>query len=412
MKFLVEWLGTRGPNNAPELAATAARISIVIANQTVTEFREAQENTVRPSIVMPAYVLAEGFVQRWWTLMGGRGCTVRLRTFRQGFAVPDISIHPDSTEVEVVARPFAYDNPPVSFLNSARELVARSDFDCELRAFIENVVSHLAKLELDNSELAQYWRAIQTSDQNVSERDFCLAAGALGCDPYAISEQDAALLEQASTIFSDEPLREFLSAIGASRVDEAVTWIRQEDIRLGVHAALPKLDDIGGRVEEVELLKKQRRGISDTTLQRRRARLSITQRQIDLNSVDALAKAFGGADFGVSRRSVQGLRAVIEHEAHSTRIIVGGERPEQSKLFTLARAVGDSIVFGEDRRTAITDNETRRQAIGRAFAAELLAPAELVSERLKEGWTLGDIAIERGVGEQVIKHQIENLPAG
>jgi hypothetical protein len=406
VRILADWVA-RGANSVPELAATVARLSIDIAGINVTELKFDREEYLRPHVVMPAYVLAEGLAHRWWTLVGARGRTINLRTLRQGFAVPDIAITPDATNVHIVAKSFRYENPPVSFINNAEEYLTHPDLESKLRGFVERVIAQTA--EIGETELSKYWRSIQISEQNASERAFCIAAGALGCDPYSISNDDAQLIQQASGIFTEEQLSEFLSAIAVQNTRDAVTWIESEEERLGARLTLPTLDAISRTVRRKIHRSGEPFEIGYEAARQTRVALNRSP-DARFDSVDALARAFGTGDFDVSSHYVPGIRAVANTGSgrHTKVLVSGGNLPPQSKLFSLARAVGDTIVFENSQRAAITDNETSRQAVGRAFAAELLAPAEIVLGHYREGWTVEDIALERGVSALVIQHQIEN----
>jgi hypothetical protein len=407
VKFLLDWVA-RGSNSVPELAATVARLLITVADTNVTEFKFDREERLRPHIIMPAYVLAEGIVQRWWTLVGARGRTINFRTFRQGFAVPDIAITPDQSALRVVASPFRYENPPVSFINRSEECSSRASFDVNLRAFISQVIEQLREAKIGETDLSEYWRSIQVSDQNTSERSFCIAAGALGCDPYSISSDNAQLIKLASEVFAEEQLVEFLSAIAIQNTSGTIAWIRNEELRLGTRISLPTLDAISRSVRPQIHRKVEPYEIGYQAARETRVALRRSP-DARFDSVDTLARAFGTGDFRVSSSRVQGIRAVVNTENQRSKILVGGGTlPPQTKLFSFARAVGDAIVFESPQRTAITDNETSRQAVGRAFAAELLAPAAIVLHHYRDGWTVEDIALERGVSDRVIQHQIEN----
>jgi hypothetical protein len=407
VQILADWVA-RGANTAPELAATVARLSISVSGTNVSEFKLAQDNRLRSNVLMPAYVLAEGLTQHWWSLIGARGRRISLQAFRQGFAVPNVVFTPDADNVQVLARTFKYENPPVSFINSAEETCARSDFESALRSFIISVIAHLDAEKVVETELSKYWRSIQVSEQNESERAFCIAAGALGRDPYAISESDAELIQQASGIFKEEQLMEFLSAVGAQNTRNAITWVKNEEDRLGARLTLPTLDAVSRTVRRKIYHSAEPYETGYEAAAQTRSALNHSS-DARFDSVDSLARAFGTGDFDVSRNYVPGVRAVVNAQSDRTKILVaGGNLPSQAKLFSLARAIGDSVVFENSQRAAITDNETSRQAVGRAFAAELLAPAEIVLDHYRNGWTIEDIALERGVSGRVIQHQIEN----
>lgn len=57
------------------------------------------------------------------------------------------------------------------------------------------------------------WSHVSRSLDNPDERAFCEAAGALGVDPYGISEADATFIEQAAELFSGEALLKFLAGV-------------------------------------------------------------------------------------------------------------------------------------------------------------------------------------------------------
>jgi hypothetical protein len=50
-------------------------------------------------IAMPAYPVAQGLARAWWLFLAGRSGTIRLRRFRDGFALPDIRFEPDGLPV-------------------------------------------------------------------------------------------------------------------------------------------------------------------------------------------------------------------------------------------------------------------------------------------------------------------------
>lgn len=79
-------------------------------------------------------------------------------------------------------------------------------------------------------------------------------------------------------------------------------------------------------------------------------------------------------------------------------------------LFSFARAVGDVTCFPEDTGRAVVNrlNRAHRQAAGRAFAAELLAPVEEVCSMENDGYDFDAIAEHFGVSPMVIEHQLDN----
>ncbi len=80
-----------------------------------------------------------------------------------------------------------------------------------------------------------------------------------------------------------------------------------------------------------------------------------------------------------------------------------------SHLFAFARAVGDAACFPEPQLAPITElRSAYRQAAGRAFAAEFLAPSDEIEAMRADKRDIVTIANEFAVSQQVIEHQIAN----
>jgi len=85
-----------------------------------------------------------------------------------------------------------------------------------------------------------------------------------------------------------------------------------------------------------------------------------------------------------------------------------------NQRFAQARALWHFVFGVPSQSFLLTPAHTDRQRVERAFAAELLAPAEGIRERLQSDeveFTFEDVeAIARdfGVSPMVIRHQIEN----
>ena len=82
---------------------------------------------------------------------------------------------------------------------------------------------------------------------------------------------------------------------------------------------------------------------------------------------------------------------------------------EASHLFTFARGIADVVCFPSPQRATVNDlRSAYRQAAGRAFAAELLAPVNEILSMRDDGLDTVAIAEEFAVSTRVIERQIEN----
>jgi IrrE N-terminal-like domain len=80
------------------------------------------------------------------------------------------------------------------------------------------------------------------------------------------------------------------------------------------------------------------------------------------------------------------------------------------RRFVIARAIGDFLSFGHS--SLVTRGQTEHQQRNRAFAAEFLAPAHSIRERLPNATVdeedVEELAAEFQVSPIVIRHQIQN----
>jgi hypothetical protein len=83
---------------------------------------------------------------------------------------------------------------------------------------------------------------------------------------------------------------------------------------------------------------------------------------------------------------------------------------EENRRFLVCRALSD--LFALHKPSLVTSGQTEHQRRNRAFAAEFLAPAEAIRERVPAKHVsdedLEDLAQEFRVSGFVIRHQIEN----
>ncbi len=87
-------------------------------------------------------------------------------------------------------------------------------------------------------------------------------------------------------------------------------------------------------------------------------------------------------------------------------------RREEAVRFAFCRALFEYLTIPEGTPLLVTRARSDRQKRNRAFAAEFLAPADLLREALS-GQTVGeeeldDLAVDFGVSASVIRHQVEN----
>ena len=411
MRFSTEWID-QGPNASAEERATLCRLRLYVSEENACVFFDSSADSACDHVTVPAVHLAEGLATDWWSIFGGRDREHPIRSYRTGFALPNVTLGFDGSTLEVRGKQLASANPDVRFWQVGREGLPRDVAESTLAAFIEEVASRLATAGVPNSEVALRWSRVSRSRDDPEERAFCEAAGALGTDPYGVSETDVLFIEQAADLFSGEALLEFLAGVGNTARGELLNWVRAVEARPPEQACLPELNGIVGRIAEATSRKPTERGWETGYRAARvfRNAMRIPQGEGFVSLSDVTAR-LGSGDFSCAP-GVPGILALV-CRGDDIRIHVRQRGPwewaRHAESFAFARAVGDVVCFGDARRSVLnTLHQAERQAAGRAFAAEFLSPVESVLEMVENGLDDDEIAGSFNVSPQVIAWQIEN----
>jgi hypothetical protein len=162
----------------------------------------------------------------------------------------------------------------------------------------------------------------------------------------------------------------------------------------------------------------ERRGDRNWALGYRRARgvrEALGLRQSDRIRTDkALARKLGAAVNFEPAPGVDGIRALRSYTTGDDVFIHlrdhgRSAQARVAQLFSFARAVGDVACFPIAERSPVNElHSAYRQAAGRAFGAEFLAPIDEIRSMHKDGHDIVTIADELSVSTTVIERQLEN----
>jgi len=146
-----------------------------------------------------------------------------------------------------------------------------------------------------------------------------------------------------------------------------------------------------------------------------RERLDTKDRRID--SVPRLGQALGANPSSWARATSARLKlpfadAMVATTRTGAPYFAVQRSNVHAKTFALCRAVGEYLAVPTDPAAIVTPTHSERQKRNRAFAAELIAPAQelraYVKSPIVDAEEIQDLAAEFGTSEYVIKHQIEN----
>ncbi len=415
MRFSTDWISD-GVNASAEEGATLCNLQIFVNDENACLHFDPGSKATFDRITVPAVHLAEGLSTDWWSIFGGRDREHQILHYRTGFALPDLSFKCDGSTLEVTGSQLSFSNPRVRFWQTGTELLPRDGAESTLAEFIDRVVDQLACHGVVSSEAGVRWSRVSASRSDPDERAFCEAAGALGVDPYLISDSDARIIEAVGALFTEEALIELLAGIRRQKRERArqlLDWVRHQEERFPDESRLPDLADIAEQIRHVAKWQSQERSWAAGYRAARALRAEIVAEPGErLISTEVIAKKLGASDFATTS-AIPGVLAFIARNEGHVHIHLRGDEPEewtvQAKNFAFARAIGDAVCFPDTPRSVVNElRDAERQAAGRAFAAEFLAPIQSVLDMVDSGHDDYEIASSFMVSPQVVARQIES----
>lgn len=422
VKFLVEWV-RNGKNACAEEQATLCYLKILVDGENACAFYDVSEEQHFEYLYIPAVHLAEGIAIGWWDIFGGRDRNFSISPYRNGFALPDLKLCFDGCRFEVFGSQYSSENPKIKFWRTESD-TERKVAESALSKFVDQVVERLSSEGVKKSGVESRWSQISYSRENPEEQVFCEAAGAIGADPYAISESDASFIELAASRFSGEILIEFLAGLreSSSRCSsdthatgtKELDWLSRAESRRSYQFRLGKLDELANDLRDhSQRITGERawgQGYRMARVFRKTLELKATE---NIGPVNSLSKILGNRNFRRASGETAIRAAVSRTDGGKTGIHLrkhGRKKWEYlSGEFAFARAVGDAVCFPDDEISVVNNlKSAERQAVGRAFAAELLAPIDRILDMRDSGKDVGEIAESLDVSPITVERQIEN----
>lgn len=410
----------------PEHRATWARIEISIGHDCLTLVEDRDSGSSRRSIFAPLYPLAEWVVYNWWFLLyhsrPARPGPARIplsrrdrhrhcvRSAGDGFLWPNLEVVPVGRETRLRwGRDRVLDEfSPIRYLTEGEAVLPTDDVERTLTHLVTSVLDRLVEQKETGTPLEKEWEAL--NELGPDERDYCIAAAKLGLDPFAQADQYEASIIEATQRLPYEVLSDFFHAVDPRQILQAVDWIADATSEASGFAGDPS--------EEIRSVR--------TALASSSALDNDTPWRLGWRQAQVARQALGLGDDDhldieqyVPKRSRVGvdprLQAVGYAPGDSVRptIVLGGVAGPSRTRFIQGRALWHRLAKDEST-FLITTSYTDLQKVERAFAAELLAPAEGIrmklsvppSEAVQED--LGFVAEHFGVSPILIENQIEN----
>ena len=427
LRFEFDWVGSEGVRG-PELAETWASLKIVVGDSVITRVLDNRAKTVRDSVYVPLYPLAEWFAENWWFLANEfqnperqndrefhrRHC---LNTGREGYAFPNLEVTPSGAKTALIWKRYEPQWAKVEFLDQGRASVDKLEFLYACGQMIDAVVRRLTACGIEDTLLHEEWAAIQATEVDEEELKFCETAAGLGWDPYDLNDSkrdDIFLLADELGELIDEAVQAVNAAdlrSQAQAIVSAIKSVKQENA-LPLHG-LRAMSAAFSR----EAMNEPPWHVGYEWARHLRQELGLDGQP--LATIGRLAEALGEDEDRV-RGAIQPAQALsVTHLIDGIAAVNADESAsfafrksnEQGLRFSFCRALAE-VLTSSQSRALLTRSHSERQQRNRAFAAEFLAPSLALKERVKQSVVdaeeIDELAEQFGVSWMVIKHQVEN----
>jgi hypothetical protein len=277
-----------------------------------------------------------------------------------------------------------------------------------LATFVTAVVARLDEKGISDTALTKEWRELESIDPD--EAEYCRAVARLGLDPYVGNGAVRDAILRAAAELPSGLLGEFLDAVDPHKIDSGIRWIqRARDIVQSSARTIDELRSLRSEVPKLGTEPWHRTPWQTGWHQARLIRGLLGHAADQVLSLDSLLPT---DDASSGDHGLIGLGGIASDDA--SLFLLGRSVTRESKKFNQGRALWNLLFRQVSDNFLITSSHTDRQKVERAFAAELLAPAEGIRDQLGvDPDVAGDEDLEQvaahfGVSSVLVCHQVEN----
>jgi len=411
----------------PALRSTWARIEIGVGESIVTSVHDARGGGARRGVYGPAFLIAEWVVRNFWFLLNecspsaitpSRAWLRRhsLVGAREGTSLPHFRLYRD--EERVTAEWFAEratERQPVAFIESGRADLEPAQVRAALASAVDQVIEQLRGCSHPDVEaLREDWGAIV--EVGGDDLKLCRRAARMGLDAFEPGDVDDSMVRLLMETADRLPLAtrdDLLDAgVASSRLAAAlaaVIDVVDGDAAHRLHPGLPtssqpRLTDDSRPYDRGYHLARELRQVS-TIGSATKVDLKAVLERLKWGCLADSLKPWHSPD--------RNVKALVGFAKPGVPMILAPALPsKKAERFLVARGLYSLLSHSTEKSPRLlTGAGSATQSAGRAFAAELLAPADMIRARLDAGVDderLEEIAEEFGVSDAVIRHQIDN----
>ena len=396
-----------------ELAVTNNFLSILVKGEIISDVLHQANKSTAKGVYLPLYPVAEWIAANWWRLLYECNSQRGNEDFRychnlsfagEGYFLPNLSFFPEADEVNLEWKKRSINNGDLQFLGQGHAKIPFKDIQDGFASFIRIVIARLETWGIQDSLLQKDWEAIQKADNDQEEKDFCIACAQLGIDPYAVTEEQAqCIIDSYETLHKNLDVNEFFNTVSIKSITESTEWLAKvlndKSIKKKANALFR---EIKVKMPVIKEPQPWRRGYKDAQW----VRTNFFNKSFKLNDFYSLIEETTHNekipfDFCMAvTKTSDDLNPTFIH-------------PNKLSHFQAGRVLGDYIHSSGNTCKLMTKLYTPEQKYSRAFAAELIAPADSLRNDLKGKSCVFEDDIEElshkyQIYDYVIRHQIEN----
>ncbi len=440
IEFAVEWKDAPGVRD-PVLARTWCALTIRIGGETVTRVFDRRTSGWRNSVYGSALPLCRWFLDSLWFLLyepyrwsvpyGSRDLArnhadrpwVRrhsLLAAREGGALPDLTLFRDGASVFARWLRDGGDasHPSLRFVREGQMRLSPDAVRGGIEEFVHTVLERIADLpHPDVEQLRDDWRELRNLTPD--EVNLCACSARLGINAHyddELSDTAAEQLTDAVEKLERQLAEDLLDAATLDTLASDVEWIgdahrlARNARRTSVAKSVPR-PPWHARHREARSTA-YARGYADARALRGQEGIGTGA----LPDMAALLRRLDWADppmIATNAKPSPSLGAVVDHGRDDAPVLAAHPpADEASERFLLARSLFLQVSSPRTGRRLVTSSHTWDQRASRAFAAELLAPADGLRNRVHgdriSAREVAQYADEFMVHPVLIERQLEN----
>jgi hypothetical protein len=355
--------------------------------------------------------ICTSLLANWWCVLCRREDPYKLFPVQRKIA-DDISQATLFTRATGQIELFAHSSPDEYQLwSAARQTLAVDEFtDTVLNELARPLVHHLrARGRLDRPIESMLHRTEEIL-QEPREFLFWKTAGALGLTYRNITDVGAENVATLLNAIADEGARlDFASATAPDQALQSLTWAQDEIIKKAGQNNLPRLIELR-QGKPIELAGVEPWRIGKDRAREARAQIGLAPDR-PVGGLAGISRLFADDDRFTPSSAGEDILRGFQGFSKELPVVVVKDEGTRSNAFLASRAIGDYLVYGS-HEAPVANIYSDRQAVGRKFAAEFMAPAEGVVHMIDvEDKSVATVADHYGVLRGVVNHQYENTVA-